>query len=89
MFIAFSTANTGAGLAKERSKLEMLANDDMDSLFEATVQATEEAVVNAMVAAKTMTGINGNTVEALPHNRLREVLQKYNRLVGPSGHPLK
>ena len=54
----------------------------MDSLFEATVQATEEAVVNAMVAAKTMTGINGHTVEALPHDRLREVLKKYNRLTG-------
>ena len=52
----------------------------MDSLFEATVQATEEAVVNAMIAAKTMTGINGHTVEALPHDRLREVLKKYNRL---------
>ena len=58
----------------------MLANDQMDSLFEATVQATEEAVVNAMIAAKTMTGINGHTVEALPHDRLREVLKKYNRL---------
>jgi L-aminopeptidase/D-esterase-like protein len=58
----------------------MLANGQMDSLFEATVQATEEAVVNAMIAAKTMTGINGHTVEALPHDRLREVLKKYNRL---------
>jgi D-aminopeptidase len=60
--------------------VQMLANDQMDSLFEATVQATEEAVVNAMIAAKTMTGINGHTVEALPHGRLREVLRKYNRL---------
>lgn len=58
----------------------MLANDQMDSLFEATVQATEEAVVNAMIAAKTMTGINGYTVEALPHDKLRELLKKYNRL---------
>jgi D-aminopeptidase len=46
----------------------------------ATVQASEEAIVNAMIAAETMTGINGHTVIALPHDRLREVLRKYNRL---------
>jgi L-aminopeptidase/D-esterase-like protein len=80
IFIAFSTANANAGLAPRSSSVQMLANDQMDSLFEATVQATEEAVVNAMTAAKTMTGINGHTVEALPHDRLREVLRKYNRL---------
>jgi L-aminopeptidase/D-esterase-like protein len=55
----------------------------MDPLFEATVQATEEAVINAMVAADTMTGIDGHRVEGLPHDRLREVLKKYNRLVEP------
>ncbi|HEY2109481.1 MAG TPA: P1 family peptidase [Candidatus Acidoferrales bacterium] len=80
IFIAFSTANANAGLAPRSSNVQMLPNDQMDSLFEATVQATEEAVVNAMTAAKTMTGINGHTVEALPHDRLREVLRKYNRL---------
>jgi L-aminopeptidase/D-esterase-like protein len=80
IFIAFSTANAGAGLAQKSASVQMLANGQMDSLFEATVQATEEAVVNAMIAAKTMTGINGHTVEALPHDRLREVLKKYNRL---------
>ena len=80
IFIAFSTANANAGLATRSSNVQMLANDQMDSLFEATVQATEEAVVNAMIAAKTMTGINGHTVEALPHDRLCEVLRKYNRL---------
>jgi D-aminopeptidase len=58
----------------------MLPNDQMDALFEATAQATEEAVINAMVAAETMTGINGFTVPALPHDRLRAVLKKYNRL---------
>jgi L-aminopeptidase/D-esterase-like protein len=58
----------------------MLANDQMNAIFLATVQATEEAVVNAMVAAETMTGINNRTVIALPHDRLREVLKKYNRL---------
>jgi L-aminopeptidase/D-esterase-like protein len=80
IFIAFSTANAGAGLVQKSANIETLANGQMDSLFEATVQATEEAVVNAMIAAKTMTGINGHTVEALPHDRLREVLKKYNRL---------
>ena len=80
IFIAFSTANAGAGLTQKSANVQTLANGQMDSLFEATVQATEEAVVNAMIAAKTMTGINGHTVEALPHDRLREVLKKYNRL---------
>ena len=80
IFIAFSTANAGAGLVQRSANVQTLANGQMDSLFEATVQATEEAVVNAMIAAKTMTGINGYTVEALPHDRLREVLKKYNRL---------
>lgn len=81
IFIAFSTANAGAGLAKNLATVQMLPNERMNALFEATVQATEEAVVNAMVAAKTMTGINDRTVEALPHDRLRQVLKKYNRLV--------
>jgi D-aminopeptidase len=80
IFIAFSTANAGAGLAQKSANVQTLANGQMDSLFEATVQATEEAVVNAMIAAKTMTGINDHTVEALPHDRLLEVLKKYNRL---------
>ncbi len=82
IFIAFSTANAGAGLEqKKNSNVQMMPNSRMDALFEATVQATEEAVVNALVAAKTMTGADGHTVEALPHDRLREVLKKYNRLV--------
>ncbi|MGA7225882.1 MAG: P1 family peptidase [Candidatus Acidiferrales bacterium] len=81
IFIAFSTANPGAGTElKKPVTVQMLPNDRMDALFEATVQATEEAVVNALVVAKTMTGADGHTVEALPHDRLREVLKKYNRL---------
>lgn len=80
IFIAFSTANPGAGLAKRTANVEMIPNERINPVFEATVQATEEAVVNAMIAAKTMTGVNGNTVEALPHDRLRALLQKYNRL---------
>jgi D-aminopeptidase len=81
IFIAFSTANPGAGEHNGLRPLNMLPNDDLDPLFLATVQATEEAVVNAMIAAETMTGINNHTVVALPHDRLREVLKKYNRLV--------
>ena len=57
----------------------MLSNDRISAMFSATVQATEEAVVNALVAAETMTGINGRTVEALPHDRLKEALKKYGR----------
>jgi D-aminopeptidase len=82
IFIAFSTANPGAGMAEKPTQVTMLPNDHMDALFEATVQSVEEAVVNAMVAAKTMTGFDGHVVEALPHDRLREVLKKYNRLAG-------
>jgi L-aminopeptidase/D-esterase-like protein len=82
IFIAFSTANAGAGLEQKKTvAVQVLPNSRMDALFEATVQATEEAVVNALVAAKTMTGADGHTVEALPHDRLREVLKKYNRLM--------
>ena len=80
IFIAFSTANPGAAGTKGLHPLTMLPNDSLDPVFLATVQATEEAVVNAMVAADTMTGINGHTVIGLPHDRLRETLKKYNRL---------
>ena len=58
----------------------MMPNDELNPLFLATVQATEEAVVNAMVAAETMTGINNHKVVALPHDQLRAILKKYNRL---------
>ena len=59
---------------------KLLPNDKLDPLFMATVQATEEAIVNAMVAADTMTGAAGATVYALPHDRLQQILRKYNRL---------
>jgi L-aminopeptidase/D-esterase-like protein len=59
----------------------MLPNEQIGPLFRQTVNATEEAIVNALVAAETMTGINGTVVHALPHDRLREVLRKYNRLL--------
>ncbi len=79
IFIAFSTANPDAGKTSGLVNLTLLPNDEMNPLFEATVQATEEAIVNAMVAAETMTGYNGHKVIALPHDRLREVLHKYGR----------
>src|SRR5205085_4655953 len=81
IFIAFSTANPGAASPKELHQLTMMPNEQLDPIFLATVQATEEAVINAMVAAVTMTGINDHKVIGLPHERLREVLRKYNRLV--------
>lgn len=80
IFIAFSTANAGAANPQGVRDLKLLPNDSLNPIFLATVQATEEAVVNAMLAAETMTGINDHTVIALPHDRLREVLKRYNRL---------
>jgi D-aminopeptidase len=80
IFIAFSTANPGIKSAKGIHQLTMLPNQRLNPIFLATVEATEEAVVNAMVAAKTMKGINDFEVIGLPHDRLREVLKKYNRL---------
>ena len=79
IFIAYSTSNPGAS-ADGLPQLSMLSNQHITPLFEATVQATEEAIVNAMVAAETMIGINGSTVYALPHDRLQQVLAKYGRL---------
>jgi D-aminopeptidase len=81
IFIAFSTANQGAAVSKGVRQLAMLPNQRLNPIFLATVQATEEAIVNAMVAAKTMKGINDFEVIGLPHDKLREVLRKYNRLV--------
>jgi D-aminopeptidase len=80
IFLAFSTANPSAVGSKGLHQLTMLPNDSLDPIFLATVQATEEAVINAMVAAETMKGIDDHEVIALPHERLREVLKKYNRL---------
>ena len=62
------------------ASIESMPNDMMTPLFEATAQAVEEAIVNAMVAAETMEGINGNKTYALPHGLLVDILKKYNRL---------
>jgi D-aminopeptidase len=80
IFIAFSTANPRAAAADHVVDLKMLPNDKIEPVFAATVQATEEAIINAMVAAETMTGIENHRVIALPHDKLRAVLKKYNRL---------
>ncbi len=79
IFIAFSTANPNAARNADAVNLQMLPNDRINPIFAATVQATEEAIINAMVAAETMTDINGNTVYAIPHERLKQVMKKYNR----------
>ena len=81
IFMAFSTANPAAGNSTEKVQLVMVPNSQMDPLFEATVQATEEAVVNALVAAETMRGADNHLVVAIPHDVLKQVLRKYNRFV--------
>lgn len=80
IFLAFSTANKNAFSRYDEETIQLYSNDRMGVLFEATIQATEEAIVNAMVAAETMEGINGNKAYALPHQRLIEILKKYKRL---------
>jgi len=80
IFIAFSTANPGAPGSPDPVRLDMLPNDLINPLFTATVRATEEAIINAMIAAETMEGINGHIVHAIPHDRLRSILRKYGRL---------
>ena len=83
IFISFSTANPGIWEGRGTVTMEVLPNSAMTELFPAVVQATEEAILNAMVAAETMTGRDGVTAHALPHDRLQEVLRKYNRWVDP------
>ena len=81
LFLAFSTANAGAGASGTGAvSVQMLPNAAESPFFTATIEAVEEAVVNALVAAETMTGRNGTVSQALPHDRLRDVLRKYNRL---------
>jgi L-aminopeptidase/D-esterase-like protein len=80
IFIAFSTNADPAATPDAIAQLHMLPNPWMTQLFEAVVQATEEAIINALVAAETMTGRDNHVVVELPHDRLRDVLRKYNRL---------
>jgi L-aminopeptidase/D-esterase-like protein len=80
IFIAFSTANPGAASADGASAVTLLPNERLNPIFRATVESVEEAIVNALVAGRTMTGVDGHRVEGLPHDELRRLLEKYNRL---------
>ena len=81
IFVAFSTANHNAAQPAERTAtIEALPNSRIDPLFYSTMLATEEAIINALVAAETMTGRDDHTVYAISHDRLRKILRKYNRL---------
>ena len=80
IFLAFSTANPGAFQREKFTNVNQLPNDRINPLFEATVQAVEEAIINAMVAAETMEGINGNKAYALPHKAVIDLLKKYKRI---------
>lgn len=80
IFIAFSTANRGAAAGDHVVDLKMFPNDKLNPVFAATVEVTEEAIINAMIAATTMTGIENHRVSALPHDQLRAILKEYNRL---------
>ena len=80
IFLALSTASP---VSKGNRRLEtwnVLPKVELNPVFEATVEATEEAIINALVAAEDMDGINGNKCYAIPHDRLKEVMKKYNRL---------
>jgi D-aminopeptidase len=77
--IAFSTANPGAESARELAHVDMVPNERISPLFDATAQATEEAIINALIAGETMTGCDGHTAYAIPHDRLRQIIKKYNR----------
>ena len=79
IFLAFSTANDHAHERSGTRTLDMIPNDRIGLVFDATIGATEEAIVNAMLAAETMEGVDGNTAYAIPHDRLIDALKKYNR----------
>jgi L-aminopeptidase/D-esterase-like protein len=81
LFLAFSTGKVDQPLDSAGVlPLRMLSDERIDPIYEATVQATEEAILNAMLAAKTMTGADDLRVTALPHDQVRSILQKYGRL---------
>ena len=81
LFVAFSTANKNVWAADQVTHaVQTIPNDLMDPIFNGVVQATEEAVLNALVDNQTMTGADNHRVDSLPHDRLRELLKKYNRL---------
>ncbi len=79
IFVAFSTANGGAASAPDIAPVQMLSNERISALFSATVQATEEAIINALVAGETMRGANGVVIEGLRHGTVRGLMKKYGR----------
>ena len=83
IFLAFSTANI-LNPTSTMNTIEFLSNNQMSPLFEATIQCVEEAVINSMIAALTMTGYRGHKIEAISHETLIEILKKYNRYEGAS-----
>jgi D-aminopeptidase len=101
IFLAFSTANAealapdsnpsrvAAGFDKDTRAVQVatLPNGLLNPLFDATVNATEEAIVNAMVAAESMTGRDDHHIDALPHDQLREILARFNRLQPTAQNP--
>jgi L-aminopeptidase/D-esterase-like protein len=80
IFLAFSTANSMVSARKGVQNVQMLPNDEINPIFEATIEATEEAVINALLAAETMTGYKGRTVQALPHDELVAIMKQYGRM---------
>ena len=82
IFLGFSTAQDSDSLmaSNQVQTRECLPHDMLDTLYHAVIDATEEAILNAMVAAETMTGINGNTLHALPHDQVREILAEQGQL---------
>ena len=85
LIVSFSTATAEVNHEdqEEPSPIMPVANATIDPIFEAATQATEEAIVNALIAARTMTGVNGNRFFGLPHDELRAILKRYDRLEGP------
>ncbi|CAN5543163.1 P1 family peptidase [soil metagenome] len=80
LFVAFSTANPGVATPeKPLHTVQTIPNDRLDPIFDATVQSVEEAILNALVANQTMTGVDDRKILALPHDRVRSLMQKYNR----------
>jgi D-aminopeptidase len=84
IFVAFSTANSAALQGKPLADSSSIGNGHLDPFFAATVEATEEAIANALVAARDMQGMNGHVVRALPHDMLLELLKRHGRYQAPN-----
>jgi L-aminopeptidase/D-esterase-like protein len=82
IFVAFSTANPASDVASGTATVKMLSNNEINGLFQATIDATEESILNAMLAATDMTGADGVRIPALPHDKVKELLRKHARTAG-------